>query len=58
MLLREGGTELGMERAIAFLLILLPLIAFAVASLAELTLMVSLSTTPMRVIHWPANWPI
>ncbi len=56
--LREGGTELGMERDIASLLILLPLIAFAVASLAELTLIVSLSRTPVSVIHWPANWPI
>jgi hypothetical protein len=46
-----------MERDIASLLILLPRIAFAVASLAELTLIVSLSRTPLRVIHWPANWP-
>jgi hypothetical protein len=56
--LREGGKELGMERDIASLLILLPRIAFAVASLAKLTLIVSLSRTLVRVIHWPANWPI
>ena len=58
VLLSEAGPELGMERTIASLLISLPLIAFAAASLAELTLIVSLSRTPVRVIHWPANWPI